>query len=52
MERLNEIHAYFRESDSEEEYPKSHDSEEEYPKSQDIWNQRTFKLLVSKQPLT
>jgi len=42
MERLNEIDAYFRESDS----------EEEYPKSQDMWNQRTFKLLVSKQPLT
>jgi hypothetical protein len=42
MERLNEIHAYFMASDS----------EEEYPKSQDMWNQRTFKLLVSKQPLT
>jgi hypothetical protein len=41
MERLDDIQAYFRESDSEEEYPKSHDT----------WNQRTFKLLVSKQPL-
>lgn len=42
MARLNEIEGYFRESDWEEKIPQYHDT----------WNQRTFKLLVSKQPLT
>lgn len=42
IERLNEMQAYFSESDSAEDYPNSHDT----------WNQRTLKLLVSKQPLT
>jgi hypothetical protein len=42
MERLDERLAYFKESDSKEDYLQSNDT----------WNQRIFKLLVSKQPLT
>jgi hypothetical protein len=42
IERLNEIQAYFKESDS----------ASEYPHYRDMWNQRTFKLLVAAQPLT
>jgi hypothetical protein len=42
IERLDEIQAYFKESDS----------ASEYPQYRDLWNQRTFKLLVATQPLT